>query len=259
MNDTNGIRCKACSIRQTIPSVPESLTESIWAFPFFSYVTEKEMGDAFYRFVQENPYNSSYNSHNEEGYTFTQWQIYYLSKNRHDCKPLHRSVLHLFHVLSAYPFFRDMIRLGSVRDPVHHTLHHFTKYMDRVSYQQNEMLTLLTHNGLSLEDEDSEGMTPQDYLSNIRLHPQDLRRANVLTRLYKERERVLFETISVRRCESCNDPVAPYDDLSHAKPDRSQLQEILKFREECVDIYRAYNCSSVARHQYIIDRYKSLM
>ena len=117
MNDI----CKACSIRQTIPSVPESLTESIWAFPFFSYVTEKEMGDAFYRFVQENPYNSSYNSHNEEGYTFTQWQIYYLSKNRHDCKPLHRSVLHLFSVLSAYPFFRDMIRLGSVRDPVRRT------------------------------------------------------------------------------------------------------------------------------------------
>jgi hypothetical protein len=154
-----------------------------------------------------------------------------------------------------------MIRLGTVRDPAHHTLHHFTKYMDRVSYLQNEMLAILTENGLSLEDEDSEGMTPQDYLANIRLHPEDLRRANKLTRLYKERERVLFETIGVRKCESCNDPVAPYDDLFRDKhiPQLLILQEILKLREECADIYRAYNCSSVARHQYVIDRYKSIM
>ena len=121
--------CRACSIRQAVPDIPESLTETIWAFPFFSYTSQQEMGEAFDRFVRSKP--SFYASHNEDGYTFTQWQIYYLSKNRHDCKPLHRSVLHLFRVLSTYPFFRDMIRLGSVRDPAHHTLHHFTKYMDR--------------------------------------------------------------------------------------------------------------------------------
>ena len=201
MNERGILRCRACSIRQALPDVPESLTETIWAFPFFSYTSQQEMGEAFGSFVQpSNP--SFYSTHNEEGYTFTQWQIYYLSKNRHDCKPLHRSVLHLFRVLSTYPFFRDMIRLGSVRDPAHHTLHHFTRYMDRVSYLQNEMVTLLKDNGLSLEDEDSEGMTPQDYLSNICLHPKDLRRANELTRLYKERERFLFETVCVRRCES---------------------------------------------------------
>lgn len=253
-------KCRACLIRQALPNVPASLSETIWAFPFFSYTTEKEMGDAFNRFVKpETP--SFYSLHNEEGYTFTQWQVYYLSKNRHDCKPLHRSVLHLFRILAVYPFFRDMIRLGSVRDPVHHTLHHFTKYMDRLSYPQNEMLTLLKDNGLSLEDEDSEGMTPQDYLANIRLHPEDLKRANELTRLYKERERFLFETVGVRRCESCHDHVAPYDDLFNAKPLKHSeiIQEILKLREECVDIYRAYNCSSsVSRHQYVIDRYKSL-
>jgi len=106
------------------------------------------------------------------------------------------------------------------------------------------MLTLLKDNGLSLEDEDSEGMTPQDYLANIRLHPEDLKRANELTRLYKERERFLFETVGVRRCESCHDHVAPYDDLFNAKPIKYSeiIKEILKLREECADIYRAYNC-----------------
>ena len=73
MNDI----CRACSIRRTVPNVPASLSETIWAFPFFSYTTEKEMGDAFNRFVKpETP--SFYSSHNEEGYTFTQWQVYYL-------------------------------------------------------------------------------------------------------------------------------------------------------------------------------------
>lgn len=254
--------CRACSIRQSIPVVPDLLSDTIWSFPFFTYKSQQEMAEAFKSFMSTNPLNFA--SYNDEGYTYPQWQIYYLSKNRHDYRALHRSVLHLFRIMSSYPFFKDMIRYGSKNDPLHHTLHHFTKYMDRVSYNQNEMLAILTENGLSLEDEDSDGMTPRDYLSNIRLNQEDLKRANELTRLYKERERVLFEAVRVRRCEICNDAIAPYNDLSNISnicniSNNSQIQEIMSLREECADIYRAYNSSSVARHQYVIDIYKSLV
>ncbi len=252
--------CRACTIRHSTPIVPDLLSNTIWSFPFFKYPSQHEMAEEFKCFMSTtNPVN--FTSYNDEGYTYPQWQIYYLSKNRHDYKSLHRSILHLFRVLSNYPFFKDMIRYGSKNDPLHHTLHHFTKYMDRVSYLQNEMMVILTENGLSMEDEDSDGMTPRDYLSNIRLHPEDLRRVNELTRLYKECERVLFETIAVRKCEMCNDAIAPYDDLSNISniSNNSQIQEIMKLREECADIYRAYDCSSVARHQYIIDRYKNIL
>ena len=265
--------CRACMIRNALPIVPDSLlnTVTIWQFPPFCYQTDEEAAEAFRQFVPSPVLPEFYCSYNEEGYTYMQWQIYYLSKNRHDCKSLHASVLRLFRVLAKYPFFDEMIKMGTRADPLHTTLHHFTKYMERTGWRQREMLNLLMSRNLSLDDEDSDGVTARDNLSCKFVQASDLHRANALTKAYKERERQLFSDVlgdRCIRCIRCNDCIDPYGSLEEALRDvaiktrfQGDIDAVIGLRTECNEIYRSYlldNSPIITRHQYLIDWYKRL-
>uniref|UniRef100_A0A6C0KFS9 Uncharacterized protein n=1 Tax=viral metagenome TaxID=1070528 RepID=A0A6C0KFS9_9ZZZZ len=265
--------CRACMIRNALPLVPDSLlnTVTIWQFPPFCYQTDDEADEAFRQFVPSPVLPEFYCSYNEEGYTYMQWQVYYLSKNRHDCKSLHASVLRLFRVLAKYPFFDEMIKMGTRADPLHTTLHHFTKYMERAGWRQTEMLDLLMRHNLSLDDEDSEGVTPRDNLSCKFVQTSDLNRANSLTKAYKERERQLFSDVlgdRCKKCNRCNDWIDPYGCLEEVLRDEDvksrvlgDIDAIIGYRTKCNEIYRTYLFDSspiITRHQYLIDWYKRL-
>jgi hypothetical protein len=48
------------------------------------------------------------------------------------------------------------------------------------------------------------------------MHPDDIKRANQLTRAYKKMEDALFDRIKdqLRLCDVCQEPVAKYEDLT---------------------------------------------
>jgi len=132
--------------------------------------------------------------------------------------------------------------------------------MDRQGWQQREMIDLFTRHGLSLDDEDSQGVTPQDHLANKALLPVDTRRANELTRQYKECERNMFTLFILDdKCIRCGDWIDPYRSLEDVSLPHDLVATILTLRTECNDVYRAYLPAfspTIVRHQYVIDWYQ---
>lgn len=263
--------CRACLY--TLPKdVNNDHKNTIWAFDPLVYSSYHDMKDAFYRFFanDHNNNDSFHLTHNDDGYTYTQWYIYYLCKNYHRFHNLKRPVKWLLHILADYPFFRSLLRYGSREDPYHHTLHHFAKYMDRLTHHHTCIINLLTKEGLSLSDEDNQGFTGHDYLSQKILSKEDLEAAASFTRLYKTNERCLFSLMgdAMKTCEKCKDPISPYDDIEcYAKThqhfineNRCLVETIVTDREKCCAIYKTYQCDeSCKRHLYVIDKYKALL
>ena len=280
------ILCSSCEYKYNVPSD----TGNLWGFYPYSHLTYHSMKDALSEYISvhynihnihtKNP--SFYNTYNEDGYTYTQWYIYYLSKNVHKFRKLYRPTMWLFRILSEYPFFNALIRQGRRDDPLHTTLHHFMRYIEKYGGIQKEMVGLLQYHGLSMDDEDSDGRTSCAYLLKREMSEDDQGYAILLTCEYKKMEDELFRSISslIRKCDDCGEPIAKYEDLSNiSNPNHdilAKIECILKKRQECNDIYRKYcnisnNISnindnkenkennSIQRHQYVIDQYKKII
>ncbi len=269
--------CSSCLY--TLPKCDNHNKDTIWAFDPLVYSSYHEMKDAFHLFFIHNIHNihniqnihdGFYLSHNDDGYTYTQWYIYYLCKNHHRYHNLKRPVKWLLYILADYPFFRSLLRYGSREDPSHHTLHHFAKYMERLTHHHTSIINLLENGGLSLSDEDNQGFTGHDYLSQKILSKEDLEAAASFTRHYKRNERCFLSLMGeeLKRCEKCNDPISPYEDIeSYARnhphfinENRCLLETIVTDREKCCAIYQTYQCDeSCKRHLYVINTYKALL
>jgi len=288
------ILCSSCEYKYNVPS---SDTGDLWGFYPYSHLTYQSMKEALSEYISvhykhynnihtKNP--SFYNTYNEDGYTYAQWYVYYLSKNLYKFRKLYRPTMWLFRILAEYPFFNALIRQGRRDDPVHTTLHHFMKYLEKYGGIQKEMVGLLQYHGLNMEDEDSEGFSGQSYLLHLEMSDEDQKEATLLTREYKKMEDNLFKSIAsyLRTCHDCGEPIAKYEDLSYyfnvnkkdVKDDiLLKIECILKKRQECNDIYRKYsNISDISdisdisniankenhniqRHQYVIDQYKKII
>jgi hypothetical protein len=118
--------------------------------------------------------NSFYETYNEDGYTYSQWYVYFISKNYYRYKDLKKQTYWFFQIMAGYGFFKKMVRMGKRDDPLHTTLHHFLKYLDNFTWYTNKIIDLLHDNGLQLEDEDGEGISGNDYLAQHLLSPEDL-------------------------------------------------------------------------------------
>ena len=121
-----------------------------------------------------------------------------------------------------------------------------------------------------MDDEDADGVSGRLYILQKQLHPNDIKRANQLTRAYKKMEDALFERIKaeLRLCDACQEPVAKYEDLTtvvhsqKADISNTELAQIMQYRDECNMIYRLYgdhHNASIQRHQYIVDIYQGLL
>jgi hypothetical protein len=294
------ILCSSCEYKYNVPS---SDTGNLWGFYPYSHVTYQSMKEALseyisahynYNNIPKNP--SFYNTYNEDGYTYTQWYVYYLSKNVYKFRKLYRPTMWMFRILAEYPFFNALIRQGKRDDPSHTTLHHFMKYLEKYGGIQKEMVGLLQYHGLNMEDEDSEGFTGHSYLLHLEMSDEDQKEATLLTHEYKKMEDDLFKSITsyLRTCHDCGEPIAKYEDLSYyfnvnykdVKNDiLSKIECILKKRQECNNIYRKYiennenndnkennennennenknkdkENQNIQRHQYVIDQYKKII
>lgn len=276
---TDRLLCSACLVRldDTQYDKNEKLNDTLWGFNPYSYTTYKDLRYALNEFIQIHFYNNEnnenkthfYNSLNEEGYTFPQWNIYYLAKNDTKSKRLHLQTMWLFYLLSDHPFFSDMIRHGKRDDPLHNTLHHFMSYIEKYGSTQKKIMSLLISHGLNMDDTDSEGKTPASVLLELQMDKMDMSKCNELTRAYKELEKrclsPLYDGHYIRLCEKCCQPVGLFEDIStHFDKIRyfsNEIQEMTRLREECNNIYKKYDdkSQSVQRHQYVIDLYKSLL
>lgn len=267
--------CSACLVRladHTEDNENEKLNDTLWGFNPYSYATYKDLRFALNEFIDHHFLNNHphfYNSLNDEGYTFTQWNIYYLSRNDTKSRRLHLQTMWLFYLLSEHSFFRDMIRHGKRDDPLHNTLHHFMSYLEKFGSTQKKIISLLLSHGLDMNDMDAQGKTPSSLLLEMEMDQQDVVRCNELTRAYKQLEKTclspLYNDHLIRLCKECNEPVGLFEDIStHFDKIRylsTEIQEMTRLREECNDIYKKYDSESpsVQRHQYVINLYKSLL
>jgi hypothetical protein len=260
--------CGTC-IKKT--SVSEN-TNTIWGFNPFQYSTYYDMKEAFYLFYKNCGESecSFYTSFNEEGYNYCQWYVYYLGSNTYKNKKLHYHIVWLFNILSEYPFFKNFIRLGCKEDPSSTSLLHFVKYANNITYLQKKMIELFISYDLSLDDEDGDGCSGHDYLSQKIMTKEDKGKCSYLTKIYKIKEKeldlIVYHLIgnNMKKCELCNDLIEKHKDMvvnkeTLKKNDRvvEMIKEIIKTRQECISVYRMYNNSnrSLERHQYVVDSY----
>lgn len=262
--------CSSCE-QKTIP-IDENIN-NIWGFNPFLFNTYKSIKQSFHKFYKNNDGNRTdfYSTYNEQGYTYSQWYIYIISKNNYKYKELKKITLWLLQTLSCYDFFKKLISLGKKDDPLHNTLHHFLKYLDNKGLYQECALKLLIDNDLNLDAEDGEGITGNDYLLRKMLSEDDLKITRNITKQYKEEEEeifshTLFNDHCFRRCSMCYKFIDIYSDIIENKDKILNFEEILskfisiiKKRQDCIDIYQKYeNCdNSTKRHIYVVEVYKS--
>lgn len=263
--------CSSCE--QKVIHIDENIN-NIWGFNPFLFNNYKSIKLEFYKFYKNhkgNPY--FYSNYNESGYTYTQWYIYIIAKNNYKYKDLKKITLWLLQVLSSYDFFKNLISLGKKDDPLHNTLHHFLKYLDNNGLYQDFALKLLIENDLTMDKEDGEGISGNEYLIRKMLSKNDLEKSKNITRLYKNEEKEvfsneLFNDDSFRKCYMCQKFINIYSDLLENKEKISNFKDILlKFRsivekrQECIQIYEKYeNCeNSTKRHKYVVEVYKNLL
>lgn len=261
--------CGTCIEKMGINNVLDD-PESIWNFNPFNYNTFRDMSRGFYFFYGKIKKKTEFfKKYNEEGYTYSQWYIYYLSNNMYKHKKLHAQIVWFFQSISYYPFFKELIKLGKRDDRKHNTLHHFLKYMTNMGKLQKIILDLLLEHGLNMIDEDNEGFSPADYINNKMLCAEDKITCASLTKEYKEREKQLDEIIflkigeKMKKCKMCFDYICKYEDIKKYKDfiidtdTTDKMKMIISLRQHCINIYKKYeDCSrSIERHQYIVDIY----
>lgn len=258
--------CSSCKQKE-IPL--ENNKENIWGFNPYLYETFRDLKYAFYNFYKNCYQNDQkfYNCYNEDGYTYTQWYSYVISKNNYKYKALKKQTLWLFYILSGYNFFKELIKLGKKEDPLHNTIHHFLKYIDNMGSYQQKMLNLLLEHNLSLDIEDGEGISGNDYIINKILSDEDLKMSKELTKQYKTEENLFFSHHlfdNFTRCEKCKDFVDKYQDMIKNKEKiieidvlLEKLRNIILKRKECIEIYKKYEkCkNSIDRHEHVINIY----
>lgn len=255
--------CQTCE-QKTTPCT--STNNNIWDFNPYLYPTFYEMTHGFRDFYEKHnekeTNNSFYETYNEDGYTYSQWYVYFISKNYYRYKDLKKQTYWFFQIMAGYDFFKKMVRIGRRDDALHTTLHHFLKYMDNFTWYTNKIIELLQDNGLKLEDEDGEGISGNDYLAQHLLCPEDLEHSKKLTGEYKRLEESFYKHpffSDFKRCQRCNDFLDKYQEMIKNKENMKQIKplfiDIIKKRQECINIYLKYpNCeNSTKRHQYIVD------
>lgn len=269
--------CSSC--QQKLIKIDDSL-DNIWGFNPYIFKTYKCMKNGFreyYKniiksFTTENE-SKFYSTYNDQGYTYSQWYVYVISKNNYKYRELKKQTLWLFQVLSGYDFFKKLIALGRSDDPLHTTLHHFLKYLDNIGLYQNCILKILTENDLHLDKEDGEGISGNDYLMRKMLSDEDLKITRDITKKYKLEEEILYSHDIFKedffvKCEMCNKFVDIYKDIIENKSKITSIRElvekfdsIIKKRQECIEIYKKYeNCNnSTDRHIYVVNVYKSII
>ena len=266
--------CESC--KQKMIEI-DTTKNSIWGFNPYSFNTYKSMKDNFRSF-----YNSIVKGHNEEefyrvynneGYTYSQWYIYIISKNYHKFKDLKKQTLWIMQIMGGYDFFKKLISMGKRDDHLYTTLHHFLKYLDNMGIYQKNTLKLLLDNDLNLDDEDGEHISGNEYLASKMLSEEDINMTKDLTKQYKSDEEFVFSYDIFKdecfiRCEECNNFINIYEDLKKNKSKienfnffneiLSRIINIIKKRQECVNIYKKYEKldNSTQRHVHVIDTYK---
>jgi hypothetical protein len=248
--------------------------KTIWGFNPYSYHSFHDLKNAFRNFYKNNQDRNYefYSCYNNDGYTYTQWYVYIISKNNYRYKPLKKQTLWIFQILSRYDFFKKLISLGKRDDHLHNTLHHFLKHLDNMGIYQQRILNLLLENELKLDTEDSDGMTGNDYIISKTLSEEDLKTSKEITRQYKLEEEdafshQIFTEQSFIKCEICNDFVDKYQDMVKNKSKIIEIDSLVqKFiniidkRQQCIEIYKKYeNCqNSTDRHLHVVNIYRDI-
>jgi hypothetical protein len=266
--------CESC--KQKLIEI-DITKNSIWGFNPYSFNTYKSMKDNFRSFynsiIKGNDEEDFYRVYNNEGYTYSQWYIYIISKNCHKFKDLKKQTLWILQIMEGYDFFKKLISMGKIDDHLYTTLHHFLKYMDNMGIYQKNTLKLLLDNDLNLDDEDGDHISGNEYLVSKMLSEEDVNMSKELTKQYKSEEEFVFAYDIFKdkcfiRCDKCNNFINIYEDLkkNNSKIENfkffneilSRIINIIKKRQECVNIYKKYEKldNSTQRHIHIIDTYK---
>lgn len=280
--------CDACEWKQKLSvSIHSTHLDTIWGFDFTQYPDVQSMRENFdqlystYRQQHPEAPDQFWNTHNEYGYTYSQWQIYYLSKKYHRYQDLKDPLFNLFYVLSDYPFFIDLLLMGTRDDPNHHTLHHYFFQMEcGVTAMQMIMFrylkNLLSGRPGSLEQKDKNDFSVYDYQQQLYVPKYILNRCRRFTEKYKKCEQEWFQVFPyMKKCVQCGGCIRPYEtmlanknkclDFLRTNPEwKDKLIEMVNNREDCNQLYakfakRQLDLNCVERHDYVVETYHILL
>lgn len=275
-------QCFTCTWKNELKS-NDSGEKTLWNFPYLLYPDYNQMKqklEEWYGDYKEYNKSSFWNTYNEDGYTFSQWNIYYLSKKYHCYREIQDVIFILFNVLSTFPFFNELLVMGTKEDAKHHTAHHYLYNMEfGINGKQKKMFYQLKEwMGINVFfQRDNNGYHVYDYYKKLNM-PYDLQKeCKRLTESYKRQETKLFSNLSfLKKCTECGAYLQPYTDLIECHSlfydflDKNEewsesIEDFVTKREKCNDIYRNYlndnnhnNNDSVERHDYVIETYRKL-
>lgn len=273
-------QCFACTWKNELKS-NDSGEKNLWNFPYLLYPDYNQMKQKLEEWYRDYNYKSSFwNTYNEDGYTFSQWNIYYLSKKYHCYREIQHVIFTLFNVLSTFPFFNELLLMGTKEDSKHHTAHHYLYNMEfGINGKQKKMFYQLKEwIGNFFFQRDDKGYHVYDYYKKLRM-PYDLQKeCQRLTESYKKQETKLFSNLYfLKKCTECGVYLQPYTDLIEYHSlfydflDKNEewsecIEDFVTKREKCNDIYRNYlndtndtnDNDSIERHDYVIETYRKL-
>lgn len=267
---------------RTIDQDVNSSTITLWDFPFLQYRSFHSMRVALIEMYKTNPSAQFWSQYNQEGYTFTQWQIYFLSKKYYRYKSLRGPVFTLFNVLASMPFFIDLLLTGTRDDPCHHTIHHYLYHMEcGINNLQTKMYDFLVkelskhQKSHFLYQKDKNGSSVVDYFQRLCLPTEVVEKCRNLTEAYKRTEQQLFGQLQfLSKCKLCSSYLQPYDELIQhhqtlydfldTQPEWSdKLLGMLVDRDQCNRLYaemtqHEMDEKCIARHDYVLEVYRKL-
>lgn len=101
--------CESC--KQKMIEIDKT-KNNIWGFNPYYFNTYKVMKEEFRKFynkiIKEKNEEEFYKVYNEDGYTYSQWYIYVISKNYYKFKNLKKQTLWLFQIMESYDFFKSL-------------------------------------------------------------------------------------------------------------------------------------------------------
>lgn len=258
--------CSKCNYETKIIDFSLEIPKSIWEFDPLNYEPQ-DIHEKLCTFINTIPKDSLF-SLNNDGFTYTQWQVFWLGKSKYRIKKYYKSVMNFFKSLEECldpETFGKMLWQGSLEDPKHTTLHHYFEYCETFC---NEWFVknMCSKYGLTMYIKNSEEKTPLDFRKE-KGFPYEKRKIinstyaeyKKIEKDFKKQHRDLFP----EKCEKCNEILNYFDSIHLVTIDnfwREKLLRALLLRQKVFNIFS--ECSSETleyRHQYVIDVYKKIL
>lgn len=258
--------CNKCFYESQVVNINTNNAISIWDFDPIMY-KEEDIENKFFAFLQYIPRESLF-SYNSDGFTYAQWQIYWLGIGKESVKKYYGPVMKLFKTFEKILSHEDIHKMliqGTKEDPLQTTLHHFYEYLETFA-NETFVRKYCEKYGITLDMKNSEEKTASD-MRNEKLIPfRDIKQVNKLHLQYKTIEnefKNVHKSSFPDRCEKC-DEILKFFDTIHlvdiSEEWKEKLRKSVELRKQSLAIFEKYKNGKIEyRHKYVIELFEKVL